>query len=76
MKQTANCKPKTLFSSLCLVSEESGKVTSFQLESLRKSLRRDLKKKIQIFFRIFPNTPITKKSKNVRLGRGKGNTSY
>ena len=76
VKKTVNCKPKTLFSSLCLITSESGKITNFQLESLRKCLRRALKKKVQIFFRVFPNIPITKKSKNVRLGRGKGNVSY
>lgn len=76
MKKTANYKPKTLFSSLCLLTTESGKITNFQHEALRKCLRRALKKRTQIFFRVFPNVPITKKSKNVRLGRGKGNVSY
>jgi large subunit ribosomal protein L16 len=64
------------FASTSLITKESGKITNFQFEALRKSLRRTLKKKAQIFFRIFPSIPITKKSNNVRLGRGKGNVSY
>ena len=46
------------------------------MESIRRFLRRTLKKKAQIFFRIFPNTPITKKPNDIRLGRGKGNLKY
>ena len=59
-----------------LVAAESGKVTNFQLEALRRFLRRFLKKKAQIFFRVFPSVPITKKPNDVRLGRGKGNLKY
>ena len=64
------------YGNIVLVANESGKVTNFQLESLRRFLRRFLKKKAQIFFRIFPNTPITKKPNDVRLGRGKGSHKY
>jgi large subunit ribosomal protein L16 len=69
---------KTLlrFSSFCLVASESGIITNFQIESIRRFLRRFLKKKAQIFFRLFPNTPITKKPNEVRLGRGKGKLKY
>jgi large subunit ribosomal protein L16 len=59
-----------------LISLSSGKITNFQIESLRRFLRRFLKKKAQIFFRIFPNSPITKKPNDVRQGRGKGNIAY
>jgi large subunit ribosomal protein L16 len=61
---------------LSLVAEESGKITNFQQEAIRRFLRRFLKKKAQIFFRIFPNVPITKKPNDVRQGRGKGNIKY
>jgi large subunit ribosomal protein L16 len=64
------------YGNIALVAEESGKVTNFQLESTRRFLRRFLKKKAQIFYRIFPNIPITKKPNDVRLGRGKGNIKY
>jgi large subunit ribosomal protein L16 len=64
------------YGNLCLVAMETSKVSNFQLESLRRFLRRLLKKKAQIFFRLFPNTPITKKPNDVRLGRGKGNVKY
>jgi large subunit ribosomal protein L16 len=64
------------YANVCLVAQESGKITNFQLESLRRFLRRFLKKKAQLFFRLFPNVPVTKKPNDVRLGRGKGNLKY
>ena len=64
------------FGNIALVASESGKVTNFQMESIRRFLRRFLKKKAQIFFRVFPNVPVTKKPNDVRLGRGKGNIKY
>jgi ribosomal protein L16/L10AE len=76
IKKTTNLKAKHLFSNLSLLADESGKITNFQAESFRKSLRRFLKKKAQIFFRPFFHIPVTKKSKNVRLGRGKANACY
>jgi large subunit ribosomal protein L16 len=65
-----------LFSNFYLVANQSGIITNFQMEAVRRFLRRFLKKKAQLFFRIFPNTPITKKPNEVRLGRGKGNLKY
>lgn len=64
------------YGNLSLIAMETSKITNFQIESLRRFLRRLLKKKAQIFFRIFPNLPITKKPNDVRLGRGKGNVKY
>ena len=64
------------YGNIALVAKQSGKITNYQLEAIRRFLRRFLKKKAQIFFRIFPNTPITKKPNDVRLGRGKGNVKY
>ena len=64
------------FSNFCLIASEAGIITNFQMESIRRFLRRFLKKKGQIFFRIFPDIPITKKPNEVRLGRGKGKFKY
>ena len=71
-----SCNITNKYGYLSLVAEESGKITNFQHESIRRFLRRFLKKKAQIFFRIFPNVPITKKPNDVRQGRGKGNIKY
>jgi large subunit ribosomal protein L16 len=64
------------FSKIALIAKEAGFVPNFQIEAIRLFLRRLLKKRAQLFFRIFPNQPITKKPNEVRLGRGKGNLKY
>jgi large subunit ribosomal protein L16 len=62
--------------SISLVAEENGKITNFQIEAIRRFLRRFLKKKGRLFFQVFPNVPITKKPNDVRQGRGKGTVKY
>ena len=75
MKKTVKVS-KSKYSCLNLIALSSGKITNFQIESLRRFLRRFLKKKAQIFFRVFPAIPVTKKPNDVRLGRGKGAVKY
>jgi large subunit ribosomal protein L16 len=76
MKKTSKNDQFIRFSNLCLIANQSGMITSFHLESIRRFLRRSLKKKAQLFFRFFPDTPITKKPNEVRLGRGKANSIF
>lgn len=64
------------FSNYCIVADQAGILTSFQLESIRRFLRRYLKKSAQIFFRKFVSKTITKKPNDSRLGKGKGNVKY
>ena len=64
------------FSRVSLIANEAGFIPNFQIEALRLFLRRLLKKRAQLFFRIFPHQSITKKPNEVRLGRGKGNFKY
>lgn len=64
------------FSYLTLIADDCGYIPNHQIEAIRLFLRRFLKKRAQLFFRIFPNQPITKKPNEVRLGRGKGNLKY
>ena len=64
------------FSSIGLIADETGFITGYQLEAIRLFLRRRLSKKAQIFFKILPCQPITKKPNEIRLGRGKGKLKY
>ena len=64
------------FSTLGIISKQAALIPNFQIESIRLFIRRMIKKRAQIFFRIFPNQPITKKPNEVRLGRGKGNFKH
>lgn len=42
------------------------------IEAGRRILARKLKKKSKIWIRPFPNTPLTKKPDEIRMGKGKG----
>lgn len=59
-----------------LTTAESGFVSSKQLESVRTLLRRKLKKQAKILFKLTPDTPLTKKPSETRMGKGKGDVSY
>ncbi len=55
-----------------LKSLSTGRVTEFQIEAARKSIKRLIKKKGQILIRVKPYHTLTKKSAGVRMGKGKG----
>lgn len=48
-------------------------VTSQQIEALRVTLSRKLKKEGSFFLRLFPDKPVSKKPAETRMGKGKGN---
>ncbi|MCD4770769.1 MAG: 50S ribosomal protein L16 [Bacteroidales bacterium] len=51
---------------------ESAWITGRQIEAARQALVRHMKREGQIWIRIFPDKPITKKPAEVRMGKGKG----
>jgi large subunit ribosomal protein L16 len=57
---------------LALKSIENGKLTYNQIEACRKSIRRVLQKRGNIFLRVFTDISLTKKPVATRMGKGKG----
>jgi large subunit ribosomal protein L16 len=55
---------------------EPGYITSRQIEAARIALTRAMKREGQVWIRIFPDKPITKKPAEVRMGKGKGAPEY
>ena len=51
-------------------------MTSRQIEAARVALNRYMKREGQVWIRVFPDKPITKKPAEVRMGKGKGNPEY
>ncbi len=49
-----------------------GWITSQQIEACRVSISRYFSRKGQVWIRIFPDKPITKKPAETRMGKGKG----
>jgi len=59
-----------------LVAVEPGRITARQIEAIRVTMGRKLKKVGELFLRIFPQRPITKKPAETRMGKGKGSPEY
>ena len=57
-------------------SLDSAFITSRQIESARVAATRYMKREGQLWIKIFPDKPITKKPLEVRMGKGKGNVEY
>lgn len=49
-------------------------MTNRQIESARVALTRHMHRRGQVWIRMFPDKPISKKPLEVRMGKGKGNT--
>lgn len=59
-----------------LQAVEAARVTAQQLEAVRVTISRHLKKVGKLFIRAFPDTPVTKKPAETRMGKGKGNVDH
>lgn len=64
------------FGSFGLKAMEPKYITAKQLEAARVALTRYMKREGQVWIRIFPDKPITKKPAEVRMGKGKGAPEY
>lgn len=60
------------FGSFAIKTLEMGWLTSRQIEAARIAVTRYMKREGQIWIRIFPDKPLTKKPAEVRMGKGKG----
>ncbi|MDB5261100.1 MAG: ribosomal protein [Adhaeribacter sp.] len=64
------------FGSFAIKSLEATWITSRQIEAARIAMTRAMKREGQVWIRIFPDKPITKKPAEVRMGKGKGSPEY
>ncbi len=60
------------FGDYALKAVESGKLTSQQIEAARIAINRKIKRGGQVWIRVFPDKPFTKKAAETRMGKGKG----
>ncbi|MDQ6637472.1 MAG: 50S ribosomal protein L16 [Candidatus Dormibacteraeota bacterium] len=61
------------FGQFALQAEEACWMTNRQIEAARRAMTRHVKRGGQIWIRIFPDKPVTKKPAETRMGSGKGN---
>jgi large subunit ribosomal protein L16 len=59
-----------------LQAEEPSWITSNQIEAARIAMTRYIKRGGQVWIKIFPDKPVTKKPAETRMGSGKGSPEY
>jgi large subunit ribosomal protein L16 len=72
MKGNAQRGNTLAFGSFGIKSLETAWITGRQIEAARVAVTRHMQRQGQIWIRIFPDKPITKKPAEVRMGKGKG----
>ena len=60
------------FGTYGLKATEPERVTARQIEAARRAMTRHMKRQGRVWIRIFPDTPISAKPIEVRMGKGKG----
>jgi large subunit ribosomal protein L16 len=76
MKGMAQRGSQLAFGSFGLKALEECWMNSRQIEAARVAVTRYMKREGQIWIRIFPDKPVTKKPAEVRMGKGKGSPEY
>ena len=64
------------FGEYALKAVERGKLTAQQIEAARIAINRKIKRGGQVWIRVFPDKPVTKKPAETRMGKGKGSPEY
>jgi large subunit ribosomal protein L16 len=72
MKGNANRGNQLAFGAFGIKSLQFAWITGRQIEAARQAVTRHMKREGQLWIRIFPDKPITKKPAEVRMGKGKG----
>ena len=72
MKGNAGRGTELAFGSFGIKSLETKWITGRQIEAARVAVTRYMQRQGQLWIRIFPDKPITKKPAEVRMGKGKG----
>lgn len=76
MKGNAGRGHELAFGSFGIKTLEQSWITGRQIEAARQAITRHMKREGQLWIRIFPDKPITKKPAEVRMGKGKGAPEY
>ena len=76
IKGSAQRGATVAFGSFGLKALEPIWLTNRQIESARQAMTRAMKREGNVWIRVFPDKPITKKPAEVRMGKGKGNLEY
>jgi large subunit ribosomal protein L16 len=76
MKGDAKRGATIAFGSYGLKALDQQWLTDRQIEAARQALTRHMKREGNVWIRVFPDKPITRKPLEVRMGKGKGNLEF
>lgn len=76
MRGKAHAGSAIAFGEFGLQAQEAAWLTSRQIEAARRVIVRYLRRGGQMWIRIFPDKPVTKKPAETRMGSGKGATDH
>jgi large subunit ribosomal protein L16 len=76
IRQVAKRGATISFGSFALKAMEPIWLNNRQIESARQAMTRAMKREGNVWIRIFPDKPITRKPAEVRMGKGKGNPEF
>ncbi|MPW25020.1 50S ribosomal protein L16 [Alkalibaculum sp. M08DMB] len=76
MKGKATRGNKITYGDYAIQALEPGWITSNQIEAARIAMTRYIKRGGQVWIKIFPDKPVTKKPAETRMGSGKGSPEY
>jgi large subunit ribosomal protein L16 len=76
MKGNAKRGATIAFGSYALKALDQHWLTDRQIEAARQALTREMKREGNVWIRVFPDKPITRKPLEVRMGKGKGNLEF
>ncbi|MDL2215599.1 50S ribosomal protein L16 [Ruminococcaceae bacterium OttesenSCG-928-N02] len=76
MKGVATRGNKVTYGEFGLVALEPSWITSNQIEAARIAMTRYIRRGGQVWIKIFPDKPVTKKPAETRMGKGKGSPEY
>src|SRR5205807_5738292 len=72
IKGVATSGVELAFGQFGLKALEPERVTARQIEAARRALTRHMKRSGQVWIRVYPDLPVSKKPLEVRMGSGKG----
>ena len=64
------------FGAFGLKAIQPARVTARQIEAARRAITRHLRRAGRVWIRIFPDTPVSSKPAEVRMGKGKGSPEF
>ncbi len=76
MKGNSGRGHELAFGSFGIKTLQQAWLTGRQIEAARQAVTRYMKREGQIWIRVFPDKPVTKKPAEVRMGKGKGAPEY